>query len=340
MRPVLIVGGGGAGLTCSMLLSTLRRRAPPRLRAARAPRSCPGRTCSISARWRSSATSASPSQSLRRARVVGWRSAGAAANAVAMAGESARNHSRPQGQRQRLGGQREGQKDMMTQRADLEPRPQESKAPTRVAVMCLGPEAGGVFEIRESPRGRPAAGEIEVAVEAASVNPVDVRRAAGYGRRLLSLMGASRFPMTLGNDFAGTIVAVGERVTAFAVGDHVYGVKPVSRDGSHASHVLVKAACARKAPAHSSAQDLAALPYGFITMWLAARGAGLHARKRGRQEGSGARRDRRLGDAGAADALCVGRARDRYREGIEFLGLPRSGSRGSRGPRLKIRSQV
>ena len=37
--------------------------------------------------------------------------------------------------------------------------------------MCLGPEAGGVFEIREFPRGRPAAGEIEVAVEAASVNP-------------------------------------------------------------------------------------------------------------------------------------------------------------------------
>jgi NADPH:quinone reductase-like Zn-dependent oxidoreductase len=81
--------------------------------------------------------------------------------------------------------------------------------------------------------------------------------------------------MTLGNDFAGTIVAVGERVTAFAVGDHVYGVKHVSRDGSHASHVVVNAARARKAPARSSAQDLAALPYGFITMWLAARAAGL-----------------------------------------------------------------
>ena len=164
---------------------------------------------------------------------------------------------------------------MMTQSADLEPRPQEAKASTRVAAMCLGPEAGGGFEIREFPRRRPAAGEIEVAVEAASVNPIDVRRAEGYGRRLLSLMGASRFPMTLGNDFAGTIIAVGERVTAFAVGDRVYGVKPASRDGSHASHIVAKAACARKAPPHSSSQDLAALPYGFITMWLAARAAGL-----------------------------------------------------------------
>jgi hypothetical protein len=82
---------------------------------------------------------------------------------------------------------------MMTQSADLEPGPQETKASTRLAAMCLGPETGGGFEIRECPRGRPAAGEIEVAVKAASVNWIDVRRAEGYGRRLLSLMGASRF---------------------------------------------------------------------------------------------------------------------------------------------------
>src|SRR5271166_6372640 len=87
----------------------------------------------------------------------------------------------------------------------------------RLVVLCLGPDAGGGFEVREAPRRQPAPDEIEVAVEAASVNPIDVRRAEGYGRRLLSLMGAARFPMTLGNDFAGTIVAVGERVTAFAV---------------------------------------------------------------------------------------------------------------------------
>ena len=81
--------------------------------------------------------------------------------------------------------------------------------------------------------------------------------------------------MTLGNDFTGTIVTVGKRVPTLAVGDRVYGVKPASRDGSHASHVVVNSACARKAPAHSSAQDLAALPYSFITMWLAVRAAGL-----------------------------------------------------------------
>ena len=149
-------------------------------------------------------------------------------------------------------------------------------APTRLLAMCLGPEAGGAFDIREVPRRSPGPDEIEIAVEAASVNPIDVRRAAGYGRRLLSLMGASRFPMTLGNDFAGVVAAVGSRrASGFAIGERVYGVKPPSRDGTHASHVLVKAAHASKAPANRELQELAALPYCFVTMWLAAAGAGI-----------------------------------------------------------------
>jgi reticulon-4-interacting protein 1, mitochondrial len=96
----------------------------------------------------------------------------------------------------------------------------EANVSTRTAAMCLGPEAGGN---RELPRKEPAADEIEIAVEAAAVNPIDVRRAAGYGRRLLSLMGAARFPLTLGNDFAGTVVRVGARATDFKVGERVYG---------------------------------------------------------------------------------------------------------------------
>ena len=149
--------------------------------------------------------------------------------------------------------------------------------PKRFVAMCLGPEAGGGFEIREVPRRSPAPDEIEVAVEAASVNPIDVRRAEGYGRRLLSLLGASRFPMVLGNDFAGAVVRVGARSASdFAIGDRVYGVKPASRDGAHASHVLVKAAHVRKAAANRDVQKLATLPYCFVTMRLAAAAAGLN----------------------------------------------------------------
>ena len=72
-------------------------------------------------------------------------------------------------------------------------KPEMVSTPTRLVAMCLGPEAGGAFDIREVPRRKPGPDEVEIAVEAASVNPIDVRRAAGYGRRPLPLMGASRF---------------------------------------------------------------------------------------------------------------------------------------------------
>ncbi|TPQ31013.1 zinc-binding alcohol dehydrogenase [Bradyrhizobium guangdongense] len=81
--------------------------------------------------------------------------------------------------------------------------------------------------------------------------------------------------MVLGNDMAGIVTAVGGAVTAFNIGDPVYGVKPPSTDGTHASHVLVKAAHLLPAPSETDLQALAALPYSFITMWLAVRGAGL-----------------------------------------------------------------
>ena len=83
---------------------------------------------------------------------------------------------------------------------------------------------------------------------AASVNPIDVRRAEGYGLRLLSLLGAGKFPMVLGNDFVGTVASVGAQVSTFKPGDRVYGVKPTSSDGTHASHILVKAALVLQAP--------------------------------------------------------------------------------------------
>ena len=146
---------------------------------------------------------------------------------------------------------------------------------TSAGVVCLGPNGGGALQIQQLPRQVPGPDEVEIAVEAAPVNPFDVRRSEGYGRRLLSLIGAARFPLVLGNDFAGTVSAVGTRVSSLRKGDRVYGVKPPSAAGTHACHVIVKAAHALPAPASRDLQELAALPYSFITMWLAVHGAGL-----------------------------------------------------------------
>ncbi len=151
----------------------------------------------------------------------------------------------------------------------------ETKIETKTALFCLGPAAKGALEVRQVPRRNPAADEVEIAIEAASVNPIDVRRAEGYGRRLLSVLGAGKFPMVLGNDFAGTVGTTGAKVSAIKPGERVYGLKPTSADGTHATHVVVKAAFVLPAPAGQDLQALAAIPYSFVTMWLAVRGAGL-----------------------------------------------------------------
>ena len=50
------------------------------------------------------------------------------------------------------------------------------------AAVYLGPDSGGGLKVRQFTRRSPVADEIEVTVAAASVNPIDVRRAEGYGR--------------------------------------------------------------------------------------------------------------------------------------------------------------
>ncbi|MBA5689908.1 alcohol dehydrogenase catalytic domain-containing protein [Rugamonas apoptosis] len=133
----------------------------------------------------------------------------------------------------------------------------------------------GRLQLRVLPLARPGRGQIMVRVEAASVNPIDVRRRSGYGRRLMSLLGAARLPLVLGNDFAGTVCAVGPGVTQWREGDAVYGVKPPSSQGTHATHVVVAAQHALRRPPGMAAIQVATLPYNFLTVWRALAGAGI-----------------------------------------------------------------
>lgn len=81
------------------------------------------------------------------------------------------------------------------------------------------------LELREVPVPEPGPGTVLVKVAAVSVNLSDCEGLRG--RPAYSRLGAGlRRPKgrpTLGSDIAGRVVAVGEGVTAFAVGDDVYG---------------------------------------------------------------------------------------------------------------------
>lgn len=129
--------------------------------------------------------------------------------------------------------------------------------------------------LREFPRRAPGAGEIEVAVEAASVNPIDARRRSGYGRSLFSMMGAAKLPLTLGNDFAGRVMRVGRGVSHLREGDAVFGAAPPSSRGTHANCVVVRASNAVLQPMGMSSAELATVPYNFLTVAKALEAAGL-----------------------------------------------------------------
>jgi reticulon-4-interacting protein 1, mitochondrial len=117
---------------------------------------------------------------------------------------------------------------------------------------------------------------VQVRILAASVNPIDVRRATGYGHRLLGLKKASRFPLVLGNDFVGDITAVGAQAQAWRVGDRVIGLRPTDgRGGTHVSRLNTDATLVRPLPRERDPVASCTLPYSYTTMRLALAGAGL-----------------------------------------------------------------
>jgi len=148
----------------------------------------------------------------------------------------------------------------------------------RRELVCMEPGSPPSFAVRTREMPRVATGQALVRVEATSVNPIDAKRAEGYGRRLLRLKGAATFPLVLGNDVAGTVEAVGAGVSRLAPGQRVFGLVATGKDGgAHASHVVVPREQLVEAPADFGPQALSVLPYSFTTMWLAVRSTGLVA---------------------------------------------------------------
>ena len=130
--------------------------------------------------------------------------------------------------------------------------------------------------MRRSEMPAPGPGEVLVRVEATSVNPIDVKRAAGYGRRLLGLKGAATLPVVIGNDLAGVVQEVGTGVSRFVRNQAVFGLVGTGRaPGAHASHVLVPQDQLVATPGAASSSALAVLPYSFTTMWLALTSTGV-----------------------------------------------------------------
>lgn len=106
----------------------------------------------------------------------------------------------------------------------------------------------------------PKGHDLLVQVEAVSVNPVDTKVRAPKPT-------VEAQPRVLGYDAAGTVVAVGDAVTRFKVGDRVYYAGDITRPGSDAQLQLVDERVTGHAPQSLDAAQAAALPLTAITAW-------------------------------------------------------------------------
>ena len=122
-----------------------------------------------------------------------------------------------------------------------------------------------VFEQTEIQKPNVKTGHVLVKIAATSVNTVDTMiRQMGKELPL-----SPDTPAVLGMDFAGTIEAVGEGVTQFAVGDEVYGCAGGLSDipGTLAEYMLADARLIAHKPKTISMREAAALPLVGITAY-------------------------------------------------------------------------
>lgn len=99
--------------------------------------------------------------------------------------------------------------------------------------------------------------EVVVAIEAASVNPSDVKAATG-------LMPYAVFPRTPGRDFSGRVI----EGPAEWIGKAVFGTSGdlgIRRDGTHASHLVVEAAALVDKPSGILMEEAAGIGVPFVT---------------------------------------------------------------------------
>ncbi len=79
-----------------------------------------------------------------------------------------------------------------------------------------GPEVLHLVDVDDP---TPDAGEVQIGVRTAGVNPVDVKQRRGD----FAALAPAHFPQRLGNEYAGVVTALGTGVTDFAIGDDVLG---------------------------------------------------------------------------------------------------------------------
>lgn len=116
-------------------------------------------------------------------------------------------------------------------------------------------EFGDVAEPVVGPR------DVLVDIRAASVNPIDIRVRRGELRRLLDY----RFPLVMGTDLAGVVIATGCDVRGFSVGNEVFARPNRQRIGSFAERIAVHEDEVALKPKSLTFEEAASIPLVGLT---------------------------------------------------------------------------
>lgn len=138
----------------------------------------------------------------------------------------------------------------------------------RIELPRFGPPE--VLSLAEVPRPRPRRGEVLVRVHATGVNPKDCMVRKGKFR----LFAGTRFPQSLGHDFAGEIAACGPGVDDPPPGTAVFGMRNGWRVGAYADHAIAEPDELAAMPGHLAWEQAAAVPLAAQTALQALRDLG------------------------------------------------------------------
>lgn len=115
------------------------------------------------------------------------------------------------------------------------------------------------------PIPEPGPGEVLVAVRAAAITFAELDWDLTWTTR----SGEDRTPIIPSHELSGVVVALGEGVTGFEVGDEVYGLIDFDRDGAAAEFAVVPADALAAKPHTATHTEAAALPLAALTAWQA-----------------------------------------------------------------------
>src|ERR1700761_8623315 len=124
-----------------------------------------------------------------------------------------------------------------------------------------------VLTVADLPDPVPGPDEARIRVEAASINPSDVKNVAGA-------MSQTTLPRVPGRDFAGLVeVGPSEWISAEVWGTG--GDTGFTRDGTHAELIAAPVASLRRMPKTLSFDEAASIGVNYVAAWCGVEAAGL-----------------------------------------------------------------